>query len=248
MQYGISLLSNIAVNLAPEHESGMITMAFYGESFKILDQRKFWFKIRLAYDQVEGWVEKLQVQEISESQYEEIQLKTPSYYQELTGFIQTSTKTIMPVLLGAHNQQSALLGHVFEGKTTAENSKLGIVNSALLYLNAPFLKGGNIPFGIDAAGLSQMTYRLNGFKLARTALEQSKQGDPLSFIEESEPGDLAFFDNSEGVIDHVGIILPDHHIIHCHGQVRIDRIDHTGIFNSQTNHYSHSLRVIKKII
>jgi cell wall-associated NlpC family hydrolase len=141
-----------------------------------------------------------------------------------------------------------LLGHVFEGQTTAENSKLGVVNSALLYLNAPFLKGGNIPFGIDATGLSQMTYRLNGFKLARTALEQSKQGEPLSFIEESEPGDLAFFDNSEGIIDHVGIILPDHHIIHCYGQVRIDRIDHTGIFNSQTNHYSHNLRVIKKII
>lgn len=248
MQFGISILSNIAVKLSPEQESGLITMAFYGESFKIIDQRKFWFKIRLAYDQVEGWVQKLQVQEISESQYEKIQFEIPTYCQELTGFIQTASKTLMPVLLGAQNQQSAWLGHVFEGQTNAENSKLGVVNSALLYLNAPFLKGGNIPFGIDATGLSQMSYRLNGFKLARTALEQSKQGEPLSFIEESEPGDLAFFDNSEGIIDHVGIILPDHHIIHCYGQVRIDRIDHTGIFNSQTNHYSHNLRVIKKII
>ena len=73
-------------------------------------------------------------------------------------------------------------------------------------------------------------------------------GEALSFIEESEPGDLAFFDDNEGVIDHVGIILKDNYIIHVNGHVRIDRIDHTGIFNSEEKLYTHQLRVIKKVI
>ncbi|MFW2376696.1 MAG: hydrolase Nlp/P60, partial [Cellulophaga baltica] len=36
-------------------------------------------------------------------------------------------------------------------------------------------------------------------------------------------------------------------IIHVSGTVRIDRIDHTGIFNTDTKTYTHKLRVIKKI-
>ncbi len=93
-----------------------------------------------------------------------------------------------------------------------------------------------------------MVYKINGYALERTAAAQSKQGEPLSFIEESEPGDLAFFDNSDGIIDHVGIILKDNYIIHVNGHVRIDRIDHTGIFNTEEKLYTHKLRVIKKII
>jgi cell wall-associated NlpC family hydrolase len=68
--------------------------------------------------------------------------------------------------------------------------------------------GGKTPFGIDCSGFTQMVYKLNGFHLLRDASQQSTQGEALSFIEESEPGDLAFFDN-EGTIIHVGIIMAD---------------------------------------
>lgn len=97
-------------------------------------------------------------------------------------------------------------------------------------------------------GFSQMVYKLNGYKLLRDASQQATQGDPLSFIEESEPGDLAFFDNEEGAITHVGIIMKDNYIIHAHGKVRVDRIDHTGIYNPEKRTHTHKLRVIKRII
>ena len=84
--------------------------------------------------------------------------------------------------------------------------------------------------------------------MLRDASEQATQGQSLSFIEESEPGDLAFFDNEEGLINHVGIILEDNHIIHAHGKVRIDRLDHSGIYNAEKRIHTHKLRVIKKII
>ena len=94
----------------------------------------------------------------------------------------------------------------------------------------------------------QMVYKLNGRNLLRKAQEQATQGTALSFIEESEAGDLAFFDNSEGVIDHVGLIMDNNYIIHVDGKVRIDRLDHTGIYNMEKGNYTHKLRVIKKII
>ena len=93
-----------------------------------------------------------------------------------------------------------------------------------------------------------MVYKLNGYKVFRDASQQATQGGALSFIEESDPGDLAFFDNDEGQIVHVGIIMPDNFIIHAHGKVRIDRLDHSGIYNVDKHIHTHKLRVIKRIV
>jgi len=93
-----------------------------------------------------------------------------------------------------------------------------------------------------------MVYRTVGILLKRNAPEQASQGSALSFIEESEPGDLAFFDGPDGVINHVGLIMRDNYVIHSSGKVRIDRLDHTGIFNAEKRIYTHPLRVIVKVL
>ena len=137
----------------------------------------------------------------------------------------------------------------YDGKTyNGVLNKELIVQTAFMYLNAPYLWGGKTPFGIDCSGFTQMVYKLCGYKLFRNSAEQATQGEVLSFIEESEPGDLAFFDDKEGNIIHVGIIMEDNYIIHAHGKVRIDRLDHSGIYNAETKRHTHKLRVIKKII
>ena len=137
----------------------------------------------------------------------------------------------------------------YEGTTyTGIHEKDRLINTAFMYLNTPYLWGGKSPFGIDCSGFTQMVYKLCGYKLLRDASQQATQGEVLSFIEESEPGDLAFFDNNDGDIIHVGIIMKDNYIIHAHGKVRIDRIDHSGIYNIDTRRHTHKLRVIKKII
>ena len=117
-----------------------------------------------------------------------------------------------------------------------------------MYLNTPYLWGGRSPFGIDCSGFTQMVYKINGISLKRDASEQAQEGETLSFIEESEAGDLVFFDDKEGNITHVGLLLEKHNIIHAYGTVRIDKIDQTGIFNSETQTHSHKLRLIKKIM
>ena len=141
-----------------------------------------------------------------------------------------------------------ILGHRFEGKQLKDpKSKDNLVKTAMHYLNCPYMWGGKSPFGIDCSGFVQCVYQLHGIQLPRDAYLQSEHGETLGFIDESEAGDLAFFDDEEGKITHVGIIMSDYHIIHAFGQVRIDRLDQTGIFNNALNKHTHKLRVIKKI-
>ena len=169
---------------------------------------------------------------------------------DFLSYVTTEKNQLLPVVIGSRLDSCTFLGHQCDEMVNNGNawSKSQLVETALLYLNSPFLSGGKTPFGIDSSGFAQMVYKINGQRLLRTTQEQSTQGEALSFIEESEPGDLAFFDNSDGTINHVGIILKDNHIIHSSGHVRIDRLDHTGIFNTDQRVYSHNLRVIKKVV
>lgn len=249
MDYGICNLSLVPLRAEASDLSEMVSQVLYGEHFKILESRKKWSRIRLAFDSYEGWIDNKQFTTISETDYfnfENIQLKFSS---DLVDVLTDSNNQLFSICLGSTISASAFLQHHFEGKSISEIlPKEHLIETALLYLNTPYLWGGKSPFGIDCSGFTQMVYKLNGYKLLRDASQQATQGEALSFIEESEPGDLAFFDNDEGKITHVGIIMKDNYIIHAHGKVRIDRLDHSGIFNYDVRNHTHKLRVIKRII
>ena len=123
-----------------------------------------------------------------------------------------------------------------------------LIETALSYTGTPYLWGGRTTFGIDCSGFTQMVYRMNGIYLPRDASQQAKKGTTLSFLEECQPGDLAFFDNAEGAIVHVGIVMEDYKIIHSSGRVRIDTLDHSGIYNEELGKHTHKLRVLKSLI
>lgn len=249
MQYGICTLSIIPLKLEPSDSSEMISQVLYGEVFKVLEQRAKWSRVRLQLDSCEGWIDNKQFLLVQEEIYEASEKETPILSADLIEFISDEKQNLMPVPLGSLLNQMELLKHHFEGqKIYGRKLKDNIVPTAFLYLNAPYLWGGKTPFGIDSSGLAQMVYRINGYRLHRNAAQQVAQGESLSFIEECEPGDLAFFDNKEGVIEHVGIMMKDNYIIHVHGKVRVDRIDHSGIYNADLGRHTHQLRVIKKII
>ena len=249
MQYGICNLSIVPLRFEPSDKVELVSQVLYGEHFKIIEKRKKWSKIRLAYDNYEGWVDNKQYQIIDKEHYESLEQRDPILSSDLIDFVRDENDQLYPIILGSSLNGLALLKQIHDGNIMAANSnKDNLIGTALLYLNAPYLWGGKSPLGIDCSGLTQMVYKLNGFKLKRDASEQATQGEALSFIEESEPGDLAFFDNAEGNIIHVGIIMKDNYIIHAHGKVRIDRLDHTGIYNAELRTHTHKLRVIKKIV
>ncbi|MGB5508684.1 NlpC/P60 family protein [Robiginitalea sp.] len=250
MEYGICPLSMVPVHQSADDTSGWITQLLYGEVFKIPETRKHWSRIRTPSDQCEGWVRNPQIFRLDPSEYEA--LCTPEGIRiasDLISHICTQEGLLMPIPVGSSVHTTTALSHTHEGSVfLPESGKDSLIDTALIYLNSPEVKGGRSPFGIDADGLSQMVYRTVGVMLNRKAPEQASQGSPLSFIEESEPGDLAFFDGPDGVINHVGLIMRDNYIIHCDGKVRIDRLDHTGIFNTEKRTYTHPLRVIVKVL
>ncbi len=249
MQYGICNLSIVPLRFEPTDTSELVSQVLYGDYFKVLEQRKSWSKIRIGFDSYEGWIDNKQYLEISEEQYQTIHNETPILSTDLVEFVEDENKQLYAIPLGASLNGLSLMNHTHDGSTTSKKvDKTQLIETAFHYLNSPYLWGGKTPFGIDCSGFTQMVYKLNGYKLLRDASQQATQGEALSFIEESEPGDLAFFDNAEGHITHVGIIMKDNYIIHAHGKVRIDRLDHSGIYNQDKRMHTHKLRVIKKII
>ena len=232
----------------------MVNQVIFGEHFKVLEIRKKWSKIRLAHDSYEGWICNKQWIEIEEDIYKQLDKEVATITTDILDIIKKTHH--QPIVIGSilpsYKSGHALINnemYQFDGLTTPGFIKKDkLVENALMYLNAPYLWGGRSPLGIDCSGFTQMVYKLNGFNILRDASQQASQGDALSFIEESSPGDLAFFDNNEGDIIHVGIIMENHRIIHAHGKVRIDLLDHSGIYNVDTQKHSHKLRVIKRIV
>lgn len=249
MQYGINPHSLIAVRNEPCDTSEMVTQLLYGEVFKIIDTRKKWLKIRNAFDNYEGWIDRKQHVEISQEIYDHYAIWPQSVSTQIIDSVYDMNKQLIMIPIGSNISSCKQLNHQYEGGTSKPVlNKSQLIPTAFNFLNSPYLWGGKSPLGIDCSGFTQLVYKLNGYQLLRDASQQATQGEALSFIEESEPGDLAFFDNEEGNIIHVGIIMEDNYIIHAHGHVRIDRIDHSGIYNVDRKTHTHRLRVIKKII
>jgi len=207
MSYGICNLSIVPVRIEPSDKSEMVSQLLFGEHFIVLEIQKKWSKIRMACDNYEGWIDTNQYLPLSEENYLEMEASNSALAAELIDFVTDDNESFSTITIGASlpffKDKNLKLGPVnyrYEGQVfTGKQPKERLIEMAAKFLNAPYLWGGKTPFGIDCSGFTQMVYKLCGYKLLRDAGHQATQGEVLSFIEESEPGDLAFFDNEEGV-------------------------------------------------
>ena len=255
--YGICHLSMIPVRKEPSDKSEMTTQLLFGEHFRILAMDKQWRKISNAFDGYEGWIDAKQFEPVSDLMFQQLESMPLNISLDLVQVV-VNKNLIVPVVLGSNlpflENESLMIAETcygFQGharKTDSMLPKHMIVENAFMYLNAPYLWGGRSPFGIDCSGFTQMVYKLNGISLRRDAWQQAEGGITMNFLEEAAPGDLVFFDNDEGKITHTGILLTESKIIHASGKVRVDKIDHYGIFNGDMQKYTHKTRLIKRYL
>lgn len=259
MEYGICNISMIPVRKEPSGRSEMTTQIIFGESYEIIERTKEWYRIILAYDSYEGWISGKQHYPIHASTFKALNKFPVNTTSEIISEIINETENqiyLIPFGSSLPNLEGNILRigdqkYIVRGNISRENRKISresIVETARLYINSPYLWGGRSPFGIDCSGFTQMVFKICGIKLLRDTSQQSEQGENISFISEAQAGDLAFFDNDEGLITHVGIILDNSKIIHASGKVRIDNIDHYGIFNKDLKKYVYKLRLIKRYL
>lgn len=261
MRYGISNLSIIPVRSEPRERSEMCTQILFGEHYTILEESNKWCQVKLTFDNYEGWIDRNMVNEIDEENFLRL-TNSPA-------FVTTDVFNIVQPVGGYSNflivagsslpdfdpiSKTFRIGNVnytIQGNCISSSQKEVreiIIENALKYFNSPYLWGGRSPFGVDCSGFSQILYKMAGISIPRDASQQSMIGDNLSFVEEAKPGDLAFFDNEDGSIVHVGIIWEKNKIIHSSGKVRIDNVDHSGIFNIDSGRYTHQMRLMRRII
>lgn len=252
MSYGICTLSVIPCRAEPNDKAEIVTQLLFGEHYSVLEELEKWIKIKVQYDNYEAWICRKQFTEINNQEFDELTINdfdlVGEYYGELSHKVKGKLILPMGSTLPYFSQGRLKIRqevYALKGKT-AKKDFSQLEGYALEYLNSPYLWGGKTPAGIDCSGFSQIVYKLCGFKLSRDAYKQAEEGDSVSFIDNAKLGDLAFFDNSEGHITHVGIILNEGKIIHASGQVRIDLIDHQGIYNEELKTYTHQLRTIKR--
>jgi hypothetical protein len=258
-EYGFCHLAVVPCRAEPSDRSEMVSQLLFGETLEILERKENWVKIRIVFDDYECWIDSKQFLPISYHTFMRCNFTMNECCADLVQVvIDSDSQEPTPILMGSSlpNIQSGDFSideknYRFEGTVclpSEPNKRDIIVDYAYNYLGSPYLWGGRSPFGIDCSGFVQVVYKMSGIKLRRDASQQAEYGNTLSFVEEAKPGDLAFFDNEEGKIIHVGIVLPNQRIIHASGKVRLDKIDHQGIFNVDTKRYSHKLRLLKSFL
>lgn len=164
---------------------------------------KQWTTIRreetyIVTNQLDGWVE-VEIDEGSDKGY----ISTSQNYVEV--------RYALDQAIEFHPDPPAKSG----SKNTVSTLRTNIKNSALKYVGGAYVWGGTtLGVGVDCSGFVQQIYKLYGVSLPRVSKEQAKSGTAVS-ASNKKVGDLVFYANSSGVVDHVAIYIGNNQVVHA---------------------------------
>ncbi len=239
MRYGICKLSVVPLRKEKSHESELVSELLYNDIYEVQEECHEWIRIKNLYDEYEGWLRTLQHTEIKEEDFKEV-LKKDKFIINTPCSIYGNTILSFGSKVFEKTKDSIALRKTFDSRI--------MVESAIKLLNTPYRWGGKSIMGIDCSAFVQLCAKVAGYKLPRDASQQIKYGNVIKNLSECQSGDLAFFENENQHITHVGILLSKEKIIHASGKVRIDSIDQKGIYNKDLGCYTHELYGIRTLI
>jgi hypothetical protein len=251
MEFGICNLAIAPLRAEPAERSEQVSEVLFGEVFEVLEWQEHWVKIVTAYDNYTGWIARLQFIMLGHMAYKNLTQHTPRLtHRPVTQAWKKSDNSILYLPIGSSlaflegdhcrigNDNLAIIGEIGESNN--------LLHTARLFLNAPYLWGGRTHFGIDCSGFTQAVFKLHDIKIDRDASQQAKQGRAVDSLANAQLGDLAFFENKDARITHVGIMIDNKHIIHASGKVKIDSIDEKGIYSEEQKRYTHQFTCLKR--
>jgi hypothetical protein len=229
----------------------MVSQLLFGETAEVLETARDFVRLRAFPDGYEGWCQRTQLTAIQESgstRWLAAEWVNTLHFNGQEMHIPLGSTIDLP------GEGAGMIGPFacsYQGKkhdpSATEFNTKALVAFAAKYLNVPYLWGGRSIFGIDCSGFAQQVFRFFDVALPRDSYQQAEEGEMIGFLQEAREADLAFFDNAEGRIVHVGILLGPDRIIHASGRVRIDPIDNMGIISSDTGERTHTLRTIRRV-
>lgn len=255
---GICRLSIVPVRASASDQSEQVTQLLFGDHYTITEvsENKKWYRIKIYYDEYEGWIDAKQHYAISEEYFDQINNSDYKITLDCTSSILFKRQlinivigSVLPIATNELFKMEEQLAFNGESKSLHMKREYEFIKTiAYRYINSPYLWGGKSPFGIDCSGFTQQVFKIAGYKLQRDARKQVMQGEPVESIDMAKPGDLVFFKNAEERVNHVGVFLEENKVIHASGKVRVDKIDEEGIFNESDQQYTHALSAIKRIL
>lgn len=103
-----------------------------------------------------------------------------------------------------------------EDKVNAEAAlRTKIVNYAVQFCGNPYVWGGtSLTRGADCSGFTQSVLKNFGVSIPRVSRDQAKAGKKIS-SDDMRPGDLIFYANSRGTVNHVSMYIGNGQIVHA---------------------------------
>ena len=252
MQSAVCSVPVSPMRATASHKAEMVSELLFGESCTILERTQdHWARIKCNYDGYEGWCQENHLTELDEAIIQPGGLTRKWVTEiEFNGWpMQVPLGSVLPSMkkgsASLKNNRIQYKGKLWNPSSVKKN-KAEIKKLAYSFINTPYLWGGRTVFGTDCSGYTQTVFRFFNIALLRDAWQQAMQGNEVNALGNVAFGDLAFFDNAEGKITHVGILLGKHKIIHASGKVRIDRIGEDGIIHAETGLITHKLKLIKR--
>lgn len=246
--FGICLQTLIPIRKRATETAEMITQLLFGETYDLLELNEKWALIKNHNDDQQGWIDEKLVVNIEPSEVQMLQSAEKIILNKPLVLAKIQAEKI-PLVAGSvfyKNENDSFGVNNTNYVLTEKHTPLTWEDTLMQFLNTPYLWGGKSFLGIDCSGFSQVVFKTKGINLPRNASQQEEVGEEIKQLEQVKMGDLAFFENPQGKINHVGIIIDSQTIIHASGWVRIDHIDDQGILKKEIKDYSHKLKIIKR--
>ena len=93
--------------------------------------------------------------------------------------------------------------------------RVDIVEYALQFVGNPYVWGGtSLTKGADCSGFTMSVYKNFGISLSHSSRAQANEGTRIT-ADELQPGDLIFYANSSGTINHVAMYIGNGQVVHA---------------------------------